>query len=69
MKKQLSILFGIVISILLISPAYAQLKHSIRDDQGRHVIPRGFVVNTEDSQGDIYYTSNDYHRMAKMGAN
>ena len=59
-----------LITCLLIFPsASAQLKHPIRDEQGRHVIPRGFVVNTEDKQGNIYYSSNDYYRMVKMGAN
>jgi endoglycosylceramidase len=59
-----------LITCLLILPsAFAQLKHPIRDEQGRHVIPRGFVVNTEDREGNIYYTPNDYHRMVRMGAN
>ena len=59
----------LITSILLSLPVSGQLKHAIRDEQGRHVIPRGFVINTEDSKGDIYYTPDDYHRMVKMGAN
>ncbi|MCP4311488.1 MAG: glycoside hydrolase family 5 protein [Bacteroidetes bacterium] len=56
-------------TLFMITAATAQLKHPIRDEQGRHVIPRGFVINTEDKQGNIYYTANDYHRMVRMGAN
>ena len=46
-----------------------QVKYGIRDEQGRHMIPRGFVINNEDTQGNIYYTPEDYHRMVRMGAN
>jgi endoglycosylceramidase len=47
----------------------AQTPYTLRDHQGRQVIPRGFVNNTEDHKGDIHYTQDDYFRMAKMGAN
>jgi hypothetical protein len=47
----------------------AQYKYPIRDGQGRQVIPRGFVVNTEDREGDLFFTPGDYHRMVKLGAN
>lgn len=50
----------------------AQQKNTIRDDAGRQIIPRGFVVNTEYKSGEdgkVYYTVDDYNRMAKMGAN
>ena len=56
-------------TLFLAMAASAQVPYAIRDEQGRHVIPRGFVINTEDSKGDIFYTPDDYHRMAKMGAN
>ena len=59
----------LIIGLLILPSAFAQLKHPIRDEQGRHVIPRGFVINTEDKEGNIYYSSNDYHRMVRMGAN
>lgn len=43
----------------------AQLKHALRDDNGRHVIGRGFVVVTNDS----FFNSHDYTRMVRLGAN
>ena len=60
---------ALAVVLTILRSASAQLEHAIRDEQGRHVIPRGFVINTEDSEGNIYYTSNDYHRMVTMGAN
>ncbi|GAA4814881.1 hypothetical protein GCM10023330_23410 [Litoribaculum gwangyangense] len=36
---------------------------------GRHVIPRGFVVNTNDHKGEVFFNSDDYTRMVRMGAN
>lgn len=59
----------LIAGLFILLSASAQLKHPIRDEQGRHVIPRGFVINTEDKEGNIYYTPNDYHRMVLMGAN
>ncbi len=43
----------------------AQIKHGLRDEQGRHIIPRGFVVVT--NAGD--FNSDDYIRMVRMGSN
>ncbi len=43
----------------------AQLKHALRDESGRHIIGRGFVVVTNNS----YFNSDDYTRMVRMGAN
>jgi hypothetical protein len=43
----------------------AQLRHALRDDAGRHVIGRGFVVVTNNS----YFNSDDYMRMVRLGAN
>lgn len=47
----------------------AQIKHGLRDDLGRHVIPRGFVINTNDHKGEVFFNDNDYARMVRMGAN
>ena len=68
-QKAIRSIIAILILFLVIPTSSAQLKHAIRDEDGRHVIPRGFVINTEDSKGPIYYTPSDYHRMVKMGAN
>jgi hypothetical protein len=60
----------LVLSLIsLYGTSYAQLKYVLCDEQGRHIIPRGYVVNTEDGKGDIYYTPGDYQRMVRMGAN
>ena len=48
---------------------YAQIKHGLRDNSGRHIIPRGFVVNTNDHRGEVFFNSDDYARMVRMGAN
>jgi len=40
-----------------------------RDDAGRHVIPRGFVVVTEQGTTQTDYTAADYARMVRLGAN
>lgn len=45
--------------------AFSQIKHGLRDEQGRHVIPRGYVVVTNDG----HFSSDDYLRMVRMGAN
>ena len=47
----------------------SQIKHGLRDHLGRHVTPRGFVVNTNDGKGDVFFNSEDYMRMVRMGAN
>ncbi|WP_418262534.1 cellulase family glycosylhydrolase [Flavobacterium faecale] len=48
---------------------FAQIKHGLRDESGRHIIPRGFVVNTNDGKGEVFFDSDDYMRMVRMGAN
>lgn len=50
-------------------PSNSQIKHGLRDHQGRHIISRGFVVNTNDHKGEVFFTSADYARMVRMGAN
>ena len=47
----------------------SQIKHGLRDDLGRHVIPRRIVVNTNDGKGEVFFNSDDYMRMVRMGAN
>lgn len=62
----MSIRFSVVLAILLsINSISAQIKHGLRDNQGRHIIPRGFVVVTNSSD----FSDNDYIRMVRMGAN
>ena len=55
----------ILILFLVVSSLTAQMKHALRDTDGRHVIGRGFVVVTNNS----FFDSDDYTRMARMGAN
>lgn len=43
----------------------SQIKHGLRDTQGRHIIPRGFVVVTNSTD----FSDTDYIRMVRMGAN
>ncbi len=49
--------------------AHATIKHGLRDRDGRHFIPRGYVVNTNDGRRPAVYDAGDYHRMVRMGAN
>ncbi len=57
----------IIVFLLFVSTwsVSAQLKHPLRDENGRHVIGRGFVVVTNDS----YFSKDDYTRMVRLGAN
>lgn len=48
---------------------FSQIKHGLRDEFGRHIIPRGFVVNTNDGRGEVFFNQDDYIRMVRMGAN
>ena len=48
---------------------FSQIKHGLRDEQGRHIIPRGFVINTNDHRGEVFFNSDDYARQVRMGAN
>ncbi len=54
---------------LLTFPSFTQIKYALRDDEGRHVIARGFVLLTDDGVGEVAYTPDDFLRMARMGAN
>lgn len=59
----------IIILLLMAAPVSAQIKHGLRDAQGRHIVPRGYVVNTNDAGGQIEFYEDDYARMVRMGAN
>jgi len=48
---------------------FSQIKHGLRDEQGKHIIPRGFVINTNDHAGEVFFNSDDYARAVRMGAN
>jgi hypothetical protein len=50
-------------------PLAAQVKHGLRDAEGRHVIPRGFVVVTNARDNEKFFDADDYLRMVRMGAN
>ena len=60
---------GFVVLLFTFFMSSAQIKHGLRDDAGRHIIPRGFVVNTNDHKGEVFFNSDDYARMVRMGAN
>ncbi len=47
----------------------ATIKHGLRDEHGRHMVPRGFVSNTNDHAGPVDFEAEDYLRMARLGAN
>lgn len=64
MKEKFLILF-VFISVVF----NAQIKHGLKDELGRHIIPRGFVINTNDHKGEVFFNSDDYARMVRMGAN
>ncbi|NJX14299.1 cellulase family glycosylhydrolase [Tamlana crocina] len=66
-KKQ--VIKIVIFAFMLPLALKAQIKHGLRDAQGRHVIPRGFVVNTNDHKGEVFFNSDDYARMVRMGAN
>ena len=55
--------------LLIASNVFSQIKHGLRDELGRHIIPRGFVINTNDHKGEVFFNSDDYARMVRMGAN
>ncbi|MFS4482758.1 cellulase family glycosylhydrolase [Hyunsoonleella sp. 2307UL5-6] len=59
----------LILSFLCSINMFAQIKHGLRDDAERHVIPRGFVINTNDHAGEVFFNSDDYARMVRMGAN
>ena len=58
-------LFILTVFILITLSSSAQNTHALRDENGCHVIGRGFVIVTNDS----YFTADDYTRMSRLGAN
>lgn len=64
---KLPFVFGMLFLVSFMS--FSQIKHGLRDEHGRHTIPRGFVVNTNDHAGEVFFNSDDYSRMVRMGAN
>jgi len=50
-------------------PARAQIENGMRDEQGRHVIPRGFVMNTNMGDREVFFNEEDYVRLVRLGAN
>lgn len=59
----------LILTALISGTAHAQIKHGLRDENGRHYVPRGFVVNTNDGNETVMFEPDDYWRMARMGAN
>lgn len=62
-------IFFYFLAIFTTSFIQSQIKHGLRDNSGRHFIPRGFVVNTNDHKGEVFFNGDDYVRMVRMGAN
>ncbi len=65
MKKQLILFITLFVSFSL----FAQLEHPLRDANGRHTVGRGFVLVTTGDSRDLTFTTDDYKRMQRMGAN
>ena len=64
---KIKVFFGLFFFLSII--VFGQIKHGLRDELRRHIIPRGFVVNTNDHKGEVFFNSDDYARMVRMGAN
>ncbi len=60
---------AIALFAMLAVPVQAEIKHGLRDEAGRHYVPRGFVVNTNDGNQSVTFDASDYWRMARLGAN
>ena len=58
-----------IICIFFAINSFSQIKHGLRDELGKHIIPRGFVINTNDGAGEVFFNSDDYARAVRMGAN
>ena len=66
------IVFSALLLVPLAAPALAENVPTnivLRDEQGREMVPGGYVTLTEDGKGTIHYTPDDYRRMVRMGAN
>lgn len=70
-KMRQFIKYSVILIVVLVFSAtsIAQIKHGLRDSQDRHMVPRGFVANTNDHAGPVDFEPEDYLRMVRMGAN
>ena len=71
-KLKIMTLKPILLIAALLGPLTALAETAARfipDEQGRELVPGGFVAITEDRKGVIRYTPDDYRRMVRMGAN
>lgn len=59
----------IILSLLVSSSWASPMVNGLRGADGRHVIPRGFVVVTSYRGMDIDFDAQDYLRMVRLGAN
>lgn len=64
-KKRFAFALLLIASCLYSSPS----DNGLRDQEGRHVIPRGFVIVTSFRDVDIDFGPDDYLRMVRLGAN
>jgi len=62
-------LLPVVLAFTPLAASAGPAAHFIPDEQGRELVPGGFVAITEDRKGIIRYTPDDYRRMVRMGAN
>lgn len=62
-------LFLLFFPLVLVTSADAQIRHGLRDDAGRHVVARGFVVVTNGDGDEVAFDADDYSRMVRLGAN
>jgi hypothetical protein len=59
----------LVLFISTYSIGQTDLTYNYFDGNGKQFVPRGFVMNTEDGIGDIFFSEDDYLRAARLGAN
>lgn len=62
----------LILVVFALTPLAARAGPAARfmpDEQGRELVPGGYVAITEDRKGVILYTPDDYRRMVRMGAN
>ncbi|MDQ8198649.1 cellulase family glycosylhydrolase [Pelagicoccus enzymogenes] len=62
---------GLLILLFTALPAAwsSPADNGLRDPEGRHVIPRGFVIVTSYRNTDLDFGAEDYLRMVRLGAN
>jgi hypothetical protein len=62
-------IIGIITASVVLAlavPAQAEIRHGLRDENGRHYAPRGFVMNTNVGKEQVVFQPEDYWRMARM---